>query len=259
MFGKGSRYRKLPESSPVDAKGERLRGKDLRVIPRVAGRFLHTVREGERLDLLAFKYYGDPARWWQLSDANPEEPFPLDLLDRRPLVEERLVLAHADFAGRLAQLVADLGAYGRAATLESLGAPDAAPESFLLATAVVVYPESTGRRNDIIGQIGRSGFNFLRAHGRTSGGETSEAFTFDDVQAKTNWHLLVAELSAAPGVLALRSDAARSELEITYNGAAVSRHAIEALINGRDFSLTADSVRLSRTGAKITVPPNQTT
>lgn len=259
MFGKGSRYRKLPESSPVDAKGERLRGKDLRLIPRVAGRFLHTVREGERLDLLAFKYYGDPARWWQLSDANPEEPFPLDLLDRRPLVEERLVLEHADFAGRLAQLVEDLGAYGRAATLESLGEPGAAPESFLQSTAVVVYPESTARRGDIIAQIARRGFNFLRAHGRTGGGQTSEAFTFDDLRAKTNWRLLVAELSATPGVLALRSEAAASALEIAYNGAAVSRRDIEAAVNGRDFSLTADSVRLSRTGAKITVPPNQTT
>src|SRR6266545_2047443 len=61
MFSKSSRYRNLPESSPVNAQGERLRGKELRLTPPTPGRFLHTVHEGDRLDLLAFKYYDDPS------------------------------------------------------------------------------------------------------------------------------------------------------------------------------------------------------
>ncbi|HEX8852895.1 MAG TPA: hypothetical protein VF754_05375, partial [Pyrinomonadaceae bacterium] len=187
MFGKGSRYRKLTESSPVDARGERLRGKDLRLISPVEGQFLHTVREGERLDLLAFKYYGDPTRWWQISDANPAEPYPPDLLDRRPHVSERLVLSHTTFLPRFAKLLEELDGFGHAVPLANLSEPGATSESFLLATIVVVYPESTATRNQIIKRIGQHGFHFLRATGRTAAEQTSEAFSFDDVQAKTSW------------------------------------------------------------------------
>src|SRR6266542_2938191 len=70
MFAKGSRYRNLPESSPVDADGERKRGKQLRLIAQPESQFLHAVQEKDRLDLLAYKYYGDPTRWWQIADAN---------------------------------------------------------------------------------------------------------------------------------------------------------------------------------------------
>src|SRR5262245_57562252 len=112
MFIKGSRYRNLPESSPVNALGERLRGKELRFIRRLSGRFLHTVSDSDRLDLLSFKYYGDTTRWWQIADANPEFAFPTDLLDRGPAVEETFVLAHAGFAERYRGLLFDLQAFG---------------------------------------------------------------------------------------------------------------------------------------------------
>src|SRR5690242_1422136 len=92
MFDKSSRYARLTESSPVNADGERLRGKDLRIIPQSDGTFLHTVQSHDRLDLLALKYYGEPTRWWQISDANPDFPFPVDLLDRGPIYEETLGL-----------------------------------------------------------------------------------------------------------------------------------------------------------------------
>src|SRR6266542_1708341 len=112
MFSKSSRYRNLPESSPVNAQGERLRGKELRLTPPTPGRFLHTVHEGDRLDLLAFKYYGDPSRWWQISDANSELSFPADLLDRRPVVEELLALSATGFAERVNELRIALSACG---------------------------------------------------------------------------------------------------------------------------------------------------
>ncbi|CCK31958.1 hypothetical protein BN159_7579 [Streptomyces davaonensis JCM 4913] len=31
----------------------------------------HTVAAGERPDLLGQRYFGDPAQWWQIADANP--------------------------------------------------------------------------------------------------------------------------------------------------------------------------------------------
>ncbi|MFC9271734.1 hypothetical protein [Streptomyces zhihengii] len=31
----------------------------------------HTVADGERPDLLAQRYFGDPSQWWRIADANP--------------------------------------------------------------------------------------------------------------------------------------------------------------------------------------------
>ncbi|MDI3385037.1 hypothetical protein QIS99_02225 [Streptomyces sp. B-S-A8] len=40
----------------------------------------HTVGAGERPDLLAQRYFGDPGQWWQITDANP-------VLDPRELTD----------------------------------------------------------------------------------------------------------------------------------------------------------------------------
>ena len=32
----------------------------------------HQVSEGDRLDNLAYQYYGDPTVWWRIADANPD-------------------------------------------------------------------------------------------------------------------------------------------------------------------------------------------
>jgi hypothetical protein len=41
----------------------------------------HTVSSGERPDLLAQRYFGDPGQWWQIADANP-------VLDPHELTDE---------------------------------------------------------------------------------------------------------------------------------------------------------------------------
>ena len=41
----------------------------------------HVVGAGERPDLLAQRFFGDPARWWRIADANP-------VLDPRELTDE---------------------------------------------------------------------------------------------------------------------------------------------------------------------------
>ncbi|HEU4597387.1 MAG TPA: hypothetical protein VFS10_19820 [Pyrinomonadaceae bacterium] len=257
MFAKGSRYRKVPESSPLDARGERQRGKELRVTPRTAGRFTHTVREGERLDLLAFKYYGDPTRWWQIGDANPEEPYPPNLLDRRPLVAERFVLEYATFAARYEQLFTALDAIAQATPLENLSeAPPTAPR-FLETTAIVIYAASSATRDQIIGEIKTHGFNLLDIYGQSVAGTTTEAFTFDDRAAKSDWRALVEQLERAAGVLSARSRAFESALEVIYNAESVERSEIIGMIHGHGFELSSASSVSTRTGANIVIPPNQ--
>lgn len=38
----------------------------------------HVVIQGERFDLLAATFLGDPRRWWMIADLNPEVFFPFD-------------------------------------------------------------------------------------------------------------------------------------------------------------------------------------
>ncbi|MFJ4471405.1 hypothetical protein ACIP2X_28550 [Streptomyces sp. NPDC089424] len=53
----------------------------------------HTVAAGDRPDLLAQRYFGDPGQWWQIADANP-------VLDPRELTAE---------AGRVVDIPLDDG------------------------------------------------------------------------------------------------------------------------------------------------------
>ncbi len=80
MFFKGSRYKDISNYTAIDASGRASQTKSLRWIPNTPGTFIHTVKEGDRLDLLAFKYYGTPTKWWLICDANPDTIFPTDLL-----------------------------------------------------------------------------------------------------------------------------------------------------------------------------------
>ena len=112
MYLPGSRYRNLPQSSPIDANGQRLLGNNLRVSPPTDGTFLHAVQDRDRFDLLALKYYNDASKWWQICDANPEFSFPNDLLDRSPIVEELLTLVNPGADAAFRDLVTALAAFG---------------------------------------------------------------------------------------------------------------------------------------------------
>jgi hypothetical protein len=52
----------------------------------------HTVSSGERPDLLGRRYFGDPAQWWQIADANP-------VLDPRELTDEAGKVIEVPLAG----------------------------------------------------------------------------------------------------------------------------------------------------------------
>jgi hypothetical protein len=49
---------------------------------------LHTVIDGDRIDILANNYLGDPTQWWQIADANPDwlwwDSLPAGLIIRIP-------------------------------------------------------------------------------------------------------------------------------------------------------------------------------
>ncbi|WP_273942475.1 hypothetical protein [Kutzneria chonburiensis] len=101
MFGKLSRYRRVPDIAVADARGRVVAAKDFRPLPEVTGTFTHTVDSGDRLDQLAFTYYGQPLQYWHVCDANPEFLSPLSLLAKDPVVTVRFpVSAPARRRGR---------------------------------------------------------------------------------------------------------------------------------------------------------------
>lgn len=89
MFSRISRYRTVPDIAVVDARGRVLAAKDVRPLPEVSGTFRHTVTSGDRLDQLAFAYYGQPLQFWHICDANPQFLSPLAMLDEEPVVTTR--------------------------------------------------------------------------------------------------------------------------------------------------------------------------
>jgi len=70
MFLKGSRYAKVAEYVVTDAQGVPHRCKKIRFIPPAPGAFQHTVKQSDRIDLIAFTYYHNPEKFWLIADAN---------------------------------------------------------------------------------------------------------------------------------------------------------------------------------------------
>ena len=70
MFFKGSRYEKVRDAELTDISGRVIKYKRIRFIPETPAIQQHTVVQGERLDLIAHKYYRDPDLFWRICDAN---------------------------------------------------------------------------------------------------------------------------------------------------------------------------------------------
>ncbi len=79
MIFKGSRYQSVGIYQAVDSLGRTVTALKIRFIPPTAAGYLHTFTNDERLDLLAFKFYGNPEKFWLIADANPDMD-PEDLL-----------------------------------------------------------------------------------------------------------------------------------------------------------------------------------
>jgi nucleoid-associated protein YgaU len=80
MIFPGSRYAATEVVELTGPDGVRRRSLAARRIARTPGVLEYVVLDGERLDTLAARFYGDPRKYWLILDANPEELDPLALL-----------------------------------------------------------------------------------------------------------------------------------------------------------------------------------
>ena len=80
MFFDGSRYLRVGDYSLTDAQGTARTLKRAREPRALEAAHEYQVREGDRLDLLAAKFYRNPRKWWLIADANPQYLSPEDLL-----------------------------------------------------------------------------------------------------------------------------------------------------------------------------------
>lgn len=72
-FDEASRYRGSQLRLHIDADGRETVYVERRLLPpleRMAVVGWHAVREGERLDQIAARYFDDARLWWRLADAN---------------------------------------------------------------------------------------------------------------------------------------------------------------------------------------------
>ena len=82
MAGKGSRYKNAVLFSGTNDQPPVFKGFRPRAIGPATGVLEHTVKEDDRLDLLALYFYVDSRNWWRILDANPEIVFGADLTRR---------------------------------------------------------------------------------------------------------------------------------------------------------------------------------
>ena len=70
MIFKGSRYTNVGVYKATDATGRTVTALNIRFISTPPAGYLHTFTNDERLDLLAYRFYGNPEKFWLIADAN---------------------------------------------------------------------------------------------------------------------------------------------------------------------------------------------
>lgn len=80
MFFDGSRYQRVLEALLTDATGRAAPLKRTREPVATDFAIVYMVREGDRLDRLAQRFFHDPRKWWLIADANPDVLTPDQLL-----------------------------------------------------------------------------------------------------------------------------------------------------------------------------------
>jgi nucleoid-associated protein YgaU len=70
MIFKGSRYQNVGKYQVTDATGRTVSALNIRLVPATPAGYYHTVRGDERLDLIAYKFYRNPEKFWLIADAN---------------------------------------------------------------------------------------------------------------------------------------------------------------------------------------------
>ncbi len=72
MTTKGSRYESARLFQGENGKQPVFSGRRPRKITLAAPVLEYTVKQGDRLDLLALHFYSNTRRWWRILDANPQ-------------------------------------------------------------------------------------------------------------------------------------------------------------------------------------------
>ena len=80
MFFDGSRYRRVADADFVDGFGRTTKLKRTRELAPTELAIVYQVREGDRLDTLAYRFFQDPRKWWLIADANADVLAPEQLL-----------------------------------------------------------------------------------------------------------------------------------------------------------------------------------
>ncbi len=70
MYAAGSRYQTVPTAVFTGGRGERIVYTLPRLTPDAPSIQIHTVAQGDRLDLISSAYYGDPEQFWRICDGN---------------------------------------------------------------------------------------------------------------------------------------------------------------------------------------------
>lgn len=79
MAANKSRYKDAQAFAGVDRSAPGFKGFRPRRIGSATGVLEYTIKEDDRLDLLALYFYVDSRKWWRILDANPEIVFGADL------------------------------------------------------------------------------------------------------------------------------------------------------------------------------------
>ena len=72
MIFKGSRYEDVGVYAVTTPTGQQVTALRIRFIPLTPAGYLHTFTAGERLDLLGYRFYRNPEKFWRIADANVE-------------------------------------------------------------------------------------------------------------------------------------------------------------------------------------------
>jgi len=80
MIFKGSRYSTTAVVTATGADGKARRAIAIRTAPPAPAAFEHVVSDGDRLDRLAARYYGEATKYWLILDGNPGSLNPFELL-----------------------------------------------------------------------------------------------------------------------------------------------------------------------------------
>jgi hypothetical protein len=88
MFSRGSRYEQVPTAFYLDRDGRQRPYVLLRTFPPAGPtQQEHEFAEHDRLDLLSFRFFGDPEQFWRICDANRTlQPESLEVVGRRLLI-----------------------------------------------------------------------------------------------------------------------------------------------------------------------------